>query len=56
MKRNAQQPVAATTRKIRAVRFDGHLQMAATTKEFLVVQLEETRTPIGFGQIGDNNP
>ena len=48
MKRNAQQPVAATTRKIRAVQFDDHLRAAATTKDSLVVQLEVC------GQAGDN--
>ena len=54
MKRNVQQPVAATARKIRAVRFEDYLRMAATTKDFLVVQLEGNRTLIGFGQTGDN--
>lgn len=55
MKRKVQQPVAATTRNIRAVRYDDHLRTVATTKESLVVQLEGNRMPIGFGQ-GDNTP
>ena len=55
MKWKVPQPLAATTRKIRAVRFDDHLRTVATAKDFLVVQLEENRMPIGFGQ-GDNNP
>ena len=54
MKRNAQQPVAATTRKIRAVRFENHLRAAVTTKDSLVVQLEGNRMPVGSGQTGDN--
>ena len=32
----------------------GELGGMATAKDFLVVQLEENRTPIGFGQAGDN--
>lgn len=54
MKRNVQQPVAATTRKIRAVRFDDHLRMVVTTKDSLVVQLEGNRMLVGCGQTGDN--
>ena len=48
MKRNAQLPVAVTTRKNRAVQFEDHRLMVATTKDSLVVQL------VGCGQTGDN--
>ena len=54
MKRNVQQPVVATARKIRVVRFEDHLCTAATTKEFLVVQLEGIHTLMGCGQTGEN--
>lgn len=54
MKQNIQQAAAATTRKIRAVRFEARLCTAATTKDSLVVQLEGNRTLIGFGKTEDN--
>ena len=55
MKQNIQQVAAATTRKIRAIRFEARLCTVATTKDSLEVQLEGTHTPISFGQTGDNH-
>lgn len=54
MKQTIQQSAAATTRTIRAVRFEARLCAVATTKDSLVVQLEENRMPVGYGQTGDN--
>lgn len=48
MKQTIQQSAAATTRTIRAVRFEARLCAVATTKDSLVVQL------VGCGQTGDN--